>query len=68
VTDARVIGVLTLYAGAAVGLSAISSAMPTATLAAATTFVEETGEALAGVGFLLAVLAGVAPRLVLPAA
>jgi len=64
----RVIGVLTLYAGASVGLSALSSAMPTAALAAAATFVEESGEALAGVGFLLAVLAGVAPRLVLPGA
>lgn len=64
----RVVGVLTLYAVASVGLSAISSAMPTANLAASATFVEETGEALAGVGFLLAVLAGVAPRLVLPAA
>ena len=33
----------------------------------AATFLEESGEALAGVAFLLAVLAGVAPRLVLPA-
>ena len=64
----RVVGVLALYALASVGLSAISSAMPTANLAASATFVEESGEALAGVGFLLAVLAGVAPRLVLPAA
>jgi hypothetical protein len=31
------------------------------------TFVEEAGEALAGVAFLMAVLVGVAPRLVLPA-
>ena len=30
-------------------------------------FVEEGGEALAGVAFLIAVLVGVAPRLVLPA-
>ena len=30
------------------------------------TFVEEAGEALAGVAFLVAVLVGVAPRLVLP--
>jgi hypothetical protein len=64
----RVIVVLAMYAGASVGLSAVSGAMPIAALAAAATFVEETGEALAGVGFLLAVLAGVAPRLVLPAA
>ena len=32
------------------------------------TFLEESGEALAGVAFLMAVLVGVAPRLVLPAA
>jgi hypothetical protein len=32
------------------------------------TFLEESGEALAGVAFLVAVLVGVAPRLVLPAA
>ena len=31
------------------------------------TFIEESGEALAAVAFLMAVLAGVAPRLVLPA-
>jgi hypothetical protein len=31
------------------------------------TFVEESGEALAGVAFLIAVLVGVAPRLALPA-
>ena len=35
--------------------------------AAAATFVEESGEALAGVGYLVAVLVGVAPQLVLPA-
>ena len=35
--------------------------------AAGATFLEESGEALAGVMFLLAVLTGVAPRLVLPA-
>jgi hypothetical protein len=69
----RVLGVLTLYAGASVGLSAISSAVAGAaggasTWAATATFLEESGEALAGVGFLIAVLAGVAPRLVLPAA
>jgi hypothetical protein len=68
----RVLGVLALYAGASVGLSAVSSAVAGAaggasTWAATATFLEESGEALAGVGFLIAVLAGVAPRLVLPA-
>jgi hypothetical protein len=69
----RVLGALALYAGAAVGLSAVSSLVAGAyggasTWAAAATFLEESGEALAGVGFLIAVLVGVAPRLVLPAA
>ena len=68
----RVLGVLALYAGASVGLSAVSAAVAGAvggssSWAAAATFLEESGEALAGVGFLVAVLAGVAPRLVLPA-
>jgi hypothetical protein len=68
----RVLGVLALYGIAAVGLSAVSSAAAgvygaASTWAAAATFVEELGEALAGVGFLVAVLVGVAPRLVLPA-
>lgn len=68
----RILGVLTLYAGASVGLSAISSVVAGAaggasTWAATATFLEESGEALAGVAFLIAVLAGVAPRLVLPA-
>lgn len=67
----RVLGVLALYAGAAVGLSAISTAVADAAgsasvWAATATFLEESGEALSGVGFVLAVLAGVAPRLVLP--
>ena len=69
----RVLGMLTLYGVASVGLSAVSSVAARAygggsTWAAAATFVEETGEALAGVSFLIAVLVGVAPRLVLPAA
>lgn len=69
----RVLGVLALYAGASVGLSAVSSAVAGAfgtmsSWAAAATFLEESGEALAGVGFLVAVLVGVAPRLVLPSA
>jgi hypothetical protein len=68
----RVLSGLALYGCASVGLSAISSSVAGAygggsTLAAAATFLEETGEALAGVLFLMAVLVGVAPRLVLPA-
>lgn len=63
----RVLGTLALYAVASVGLSAVSAVAP-ANWAAAATFVEESGEALAGVSFLMAVLVGVAPRLVLPAA
>ena len=68
----RVLGSLTLYAVAAVGLSALSGAAAGTwgageRLVLALTFLEESGEALAGVVFLLAVVAGVAPRLVLPA-
>jgi hypothetical protein len=68
----RVLGVLALYAAASVGLSAVSTLANGAYGAASTwaigaTFVEETGEALAGVGFLMAVLVGVAPRVALPA-
>jgi hypothetical protein len=64
----RVLGALALYAGAAVGLSAVSSAVAGGyRVAAAATFVEESGEALGAVVFLVAVLVGVAPRLVLPA-
>jgi hypothetical protein len=62
----RVLGTLAGYAVASVGLSAVSGAVPAGWLATAT-FVEESGEALAGVTFLMAVLVGVAPRLVLPA-
>ena len=62
----RVLGTLAGYAVASVGLSAVSAAVP-ATWASTATFVEESGEALAGVAFLIAVLVGVAPRLVLPA-
>jgi len=62
----RVLGTLTGYAVAAVGLSAVSAAVPSSLVATAS-FVEESGEALAGVAFLIAVLVGVAPRLVLPA-
>lgn len=63
----RVLSVLALYAGASVGLSELS-ALAAPRFSAAATYLEETGEALAGVAFLLAVLVGVAPRLVLPAA
>lgn len=62
----RVLGTLAGYAVASVGLSAVSAAVP-ASLYVTATFVEESGEALAGVAFLMAVLVGVAPRLVLPA-
>ena len=68
----RVLSVLALYAVAAVGLSAVSSLVAgdygmASHWAAAATFIEESGEALAAVAFLMAVMAGVAPRLVLPA-
>jgi hypothetical protein len=69
----RILGVLALYAVASVGLSAVSSLIATASSRASSwvataTFLEESAEALAGVAFLVAVLVGVAPRLVLPAA
>ncbi|MGY1624210.1 hypothetical protein ACI789_18585 [Geodermatophilus sp. SYSU D00965] len=63
----RVLGCLAAYAAASVGLSAVSDVLD-GRWAIAATFVEESGEALAGVAFLVAVLVGVAPRLVLPAA
>jgi hypothetical protein len=68
----RLLFVLGLYGIAAVGLSAVSSALSVAygaasRWAAAATFIEETAEAMAGVAFLVGVLVGVAPRLVLPA-
>ncbi|SEL63574.1 hypothetical protein SAMN04515665_1162 [Blastococcus sp. DSM 46786] len=62
----RVLGSLAGYGVASVGLSALSALAP-ASLGIAATFIEESGEALAGVAFLVAVLIGVAPRLVLPA-
>jgi hypothetical protein len=49
-----------------VGLSAVSAAVGPG-LSAVATYIEESGEALAGVAFLIAVLVGVAPRVVLPA-
>ena len=57
----RVLGTLGFYAVASVGLSAVSAAVP-GSWAVTATFVEESGEALAGVAFLMAVLVGVAPR------
>ena len=62
----RVLGTLALYAGASVGLSAVSTVVPSG-WAATATYLEESGEALAAVAFLVGVLVGVAPRLVLPA-
>jgi hypothetical protein len=68
----RVLGVLALYATASVGLSGVSSAVHGAVggagrWVATATYLEESGEALSAVAFLVAVLVGVAPRLVLPA-
>jgi hypothetical protein len=63
----RVLSCLAAYAFASVGLSAVSAVAP-GQLAITVTFLEESGEALAGVAFLVAVVVGVAPRLVLPAA
>jgi hypothetical protein len=67
----RVLSALSVYAGAAVGLSALTGVVADAyghagTWATTAAFLEESGEALAGVTFMLAVLVGVAPRLVLP--
>lgn len=67
----RVIGSLGLYAVASIGLSAVSSWLEDAyghasVWATSSTFVEESGEMLAAVAVLTAVLLGVAPRLVLP--
>jgi hypothetical protein len=62
----RVLSALALYAVASVGLSALSGVA--GSWYAAATYVEESGEALAGVAFLMTVLVGVAPRLVLPSA
>ncbi len=62
----RVLGALATYAVASVGLSAVS-AVAVGQWAVTATYLEESGEALAGVAVLVAVLVGVAPRLVLPA-
>jgi cytochrome bd-type quinol oxidase subunit 1 len=67
----RMLIALGLYAVASVGLSGVSSLVAQADGSlywqAAATFVEETGEAFGAVAVLVAVLVGVAPRLVLPA-
>jgi hypothetical protein len=62
----RVLSGLGLYAVAAVGLSSVSAVVGPPWGAGAT-FVEESGEVLGAVAFLVAVLVGAAPRLVLPA-
>lgn len=62
----RVLGSLGGYAVAAVGLSAISGAVGPNWTATAT-FLEESCEALGGVAFVIAVLAGTVPQAVLPA-
>jgi hypothetical protein len=67
----RMLIALGLYAVAAVGLSGVSSLVGQGGASlywqSAATFVEETGEAFGAVAVLVAVLVGVAPRLVLPA-
>ena len=68
----RVLSFLALYGAASVGLSAVSTALAVpfgraSTWYIASTFVEEAGEGLTAVAFLVAVMIGVAPRLVLPA-
>jgi hypothetical protein len=63
----RVLGSLTGYAVASVGFSALSSALASTSLGVTSIFIEESGEALAGVAYLVAVLIGVAPQLALPA-
>ena len=62
----RVLTCLTAYGAASVGLSTIST-LAVGQWAVTATYLEESGEALAGVAVLVAVLVGVAPRLVLPA-
>jgi hypothetical protein len=67
----RMLTALGLYAAAAVGLSGVTALIGSAGASpfwtASATFVEETGEAFGAVAVLVAVLVGVAPRLVLPA-
>jgi hypothetical protein len=67
----RMLIALGLYAVASIGLSGVSSLISRSGAGlywgSAATFVEETGEAFGAVAVLVAVLVGVAPRLVLPA-
>jgi hypothetical protein len=67
----RMLIALGLYAVASIGLSGVSSLISQSDASlywrSAATFVEETGEAFGAVAVLVAVLVGVAPRLVLPA-
>jgi hypothetical protein len=62
----RVLTCLAAYGAASVGLSTFST-LAVGQWAVTATYLEESGEALAGVAVLVAVLVGVAPRLVLPA-
>ncbi|MGY1683662.1 hypothetical protein [Geodermatophilus sp. SYSU D01176] len=62
----RVLTCLAAYGLASVGLSTVST-LAVGQWAVTATYLEESGEALAGVAVLVAVLVGVAPRLVLPA-
>ena len=62
----RVLTCLAAYGAAAVGLSTVST-LAVGQWAVTATYLEESGEALAGVAVLVAVLIGVVPRLVLPA-
>jgi hypothetical protein len=62
----RVLTSLAAYGTASVGLSTVST-LAAGQWAVTATYLEESGEALAGVAVLVAVLIGVAPRLVLAA-
>lgn len=68
----RTLGALGLYAVASLGLSTVSTVVESSlghasAWTAAATLVEESGEVLGAVAVLVAVLVGVAPRVVLPA-
>lgn len=64
----RVLAAVAPYAAAAVAVPVVSSAagVSGSTVSATTTYLREAGAALSGVALLVAVLAGVAPRWVLP--
>ncbi len=64
----RVLGALSLYAVGSVALSAVAEGIGDELWTLTATFVEESFEAVGGVAYLLAVLVGVAPHLVLPRA